>query len=65
MKAAKTSLKPGNPGLSRNAPGKFQKAPESLSLGRTILGSPRWTLIAQENILSLKMDIGLNIEGQC
>ena len=65
MKAAKTSLKPGNPGLSQNGPGKFQKAPESLSLGRTILGSPRWTLIAQENILSLKMDIGLNIEGQC
>ena len=43
MNAAKMSLEPGNPGLSRDAPGRFQKAPETLSLGQTIVGSPRKT----------------------
>ena len=61
--AVKISLEPENPSLSWGASGKFQNAPESLSLGRTILSLPRKTLIAQEKHDKVKMDIGLNIEG--
>ena len=60
---AKTSLELENSGLSQDVPDRFQRAPESLSLGRTILGSPLQTLIAQEKYAKAKVDIGLTTEG--
>ena len=49
--------------MSRDAPSRFQKVPKSLSLGRTLHGLPRRTLIAQEKYVRAKIDIGVTQRG--